>query len=542
MIYEEKKSFNKTWAAFAILLLAVLFVPCFLEMQELFSDEGFYLAAVREMEQYPPLMRVQGDIGYGGFPFYPLLVRGLVNLGVPMIIALRLIPCICLFVIAGIVFLTAWKAKDLTAGIVGVSVVMINLLSIEKFSNGSPVLLGTLGVFSAWMVWYALGIWRGNWKLVWILTFLISGLTFYTMGFNGLLLIIMPMLFHRRPLTVWTKPRGQAFFIGLAILVVFILFWGLPRWILIEDPAWERTTITLPTTGEYFLHLLTFPFDAAMRFLPWPLFVWAPFCPALVTLDENPLLSRYLKTLFLGTFVLLWFSPLTQSQDIFFLIPPLAVLVALNYWIVVRRYGWRLLKLFNVLAIVLLLLCAAALVYLVLPRETLPSIITDVFRNMRHSPYWNLSVAGAAAGCVFALAATFMSLSGARVWLVIVILAGAVILPYRTVILPYQNIERNKEIAGNTFRRAVYPGEVPDVVYKMYNVLPYYSEMHYFDIKLKTIESAKELPENTSIVYVFSRVVPSAPERTWERVSYMYYRNNTIELWRGKLKTEEDYE
>ena len=195
-----------------------------------------------------------------------------------------------------------------------------------------------------------------------------------------------------------------------------------------------------------------------------------------------------------------------------------------------------------ILAILLLLICVALFVYLVLPREMLPSIISDVFNNMRYSPYWKLGVVGSAVGGLFALAAIIMCAYGARIWLVIVVLSCSLILPYRTVVLPYQNLERQREEVGQRFRRSIPAGENPDVVYKMYNVPPCYSEMHYFDIKLKTIESAKELPEDRSVVYVFSRVVPSAPDRAWERVSSMFYRNNKIELWRGKLKTEEDYE
>ena len=542
MIYEEKKDHNKSIIAISLLLLAILFAPAFLEIQELISDEGFYLAAVREMDHNLPLMKVQGDVCYGGFPFYPLLVRSLVNIGIPMVIALRLLPSLCFFAVAGIVFLTAWKAKDLTAGIVGASVVMLNALSIEKFSDGNPVMLSALEVFSAWMVWYILGFWRGKWKLAWISTFLIAGMTFYTIGFTGLVLIIFPMLFHRRPLMVWTKPRGQAFFIGLAVLITFFLFWGLPRWTLLQEPVWERTMISLPSAKDYLLHLLTFPFDAAIRLLPWTLFVWAPFCPAIGPLDENPMLSRYLRTLFLGTFVLLWLSPLTQSRDIFFMIPPLAVLVALNYWIVVRRYGWRLLKLFNISAVLILLLCAASLLYLIISRDSLPTFITDMFRDMNGSPYRNLAIIGTVLGCIAALTAIFMCVSGERVWLAILMLMSAMILPYRTMIQPYQNLNRSKEKTGYTFREAIPEKEIPEVVYRMYNIPPYYSEMHYFGIKLKTIGGAEELPAEKTVVYVFSQVVPSAPERIWERVSYKFYKNNKIELWRGKLKMEEDYE
>jgi hypothetical protein len=92
------------------------------------------------------------------------------------------------------------------------------------------------------------------------------------------------------------------------------------------------------------------------------------------------------------------------------------------------------------------------------------------------------------------------------------------------------------------FHKAIPEKETPDIVYRMYNIPSYYSEMHYFGIKLKTIGGAEELPAEETVVYVFSQVVPSAPERIWERVSYTFYKNKKIELWRGKLKMEEDYE
>ena len=172
MIYEEKRNSSKRYIAFAIVLLAILFAPAFLEIQELVYDEGLYLAAIREMPQFPPLMRAQGDIVFGGYPLYPYLVKLLADLGISPISALRLIPCIALLILGGIIFLTAWKAKDSTAGIVGAAVLLINFLTIEKFTDGNPIQLGALGVFSAWMIWYALGIWRCQWKLAWILTFL----------------------------------------------------------------------------------------------------------------------------------------------------------------------------------------------------------------------------------------------------------------------------------------------------------------------------------------------------------------------------------
>lgn len=542
MIYEEKTKFNACYTGLAVLLLLVLFAPVFLEIQELFSDEGYYLTTVRELDSRLPLIKVHGYISSGGYPLYSVLVKLLTGGGFSMITALRLLPCLALLLLAGIVFLTNWKAKGLTSGIVGVAALMVNFITIEKFSDGNPVLLGSLGVFSTWMIWFALGVWRGDWKMAWIFSFLIGGLTFYAIGFTGLILIVLPMLFLRRPLTTWTKPRGIAFYLGLSILVLFILLWGIPRWTAEEEAGWQQTALSFPTIGEYLWHLVSFPFDAAIRFMPWTLFVWAPFCPAIVPLDDNPLLSRYLRTLFLGTFVLLWISPLTQSRDMFFMIPPLAVLLALNYWIVVRRYGWKILKFFQFIAVILVILCAAAACSLLIPSESLPAMLSEPLYGIKHSPLLQISLITVTAGLVFALISVVMCARGARIWLTIITLSAAVILPYRGLVIPYQNLEKRKAEVGSRFRGSIPERETPTLVYRMYNIPPLYSEMHYFDIRIKTIKTPEELPEDKPVVYVFASSVPSAPDRTWERLYAEFHRNQEIELWKGKLKTEDDYE
>ena len=95
---------------------------------------------------------------------------------------------------------------------------------------------------------------------------------------------------------------------------------------------------------------------------------------------------------------------------------------------------------------------------------------------------------------------------------------------------------------GMEFRKALPAGERPSAVYRMPDVPRLYSEMHYFGTEIKSITSPSDFPSEETIVYVFSQVVPSAPERTWERLHAVFYKNIELELWRGKLKTEDDYE
>lgn len=92
---------------------------------------------------------------------------------------------------------------------------------------------------------------------------------------------------------------------------------------------------------EYLLKLLCFPVEFAVRLLPWTLIAWVPFCVALQALDETPIFSRYLRTLTIATFGLLWLLPDNDPRDFLFLLGPLSILVGINYELAMRRYGIR---------------------------------------------------------------------------------------------------------------------------------------------------------------------------------------------------------
>ena len=63
------------------------------------------------------------------------------------------------------------------------------------------------------------------------------------------------------------------------------------------------------------------PSSAAFRFFPWSLMLWAPFCPALIAIERNPLLIKYHRILFVVLGLLIWFNPQTKPRDFFYLLP-----------------------------------------------------------------------------------------------------------------------------------------------------------------------------------------------------------------------------
>ena len=111
MIYEEQTKHNGLFAGLSLVLLLILFAPVMLDVKELCSDEGFFLAATQELRHFPPLMTVHGNAYYGGYPLFPILVKLLTDCGLSSIVALRLIPCLSLFVLALVIFLNLYIMK-----------------------------------------------------------------------------------------------------------------------------------------------------------------------------------------------------------------------------------------------------------------------------------------------------------------------------------------------------------------------------------------------------------------------------------------------
>jgi drug/metabolite transporter (DMT)-like permease len=133
-----------------------------------------------------------------------------------------------------------------------------------------------------------------------------------------------------------------------------ILMWYLPYHLEGVKVASSYPQMSFLDTGDYFRHLLTFPLDLGVRLMPWLLLAWAPFCVAIQTLDPTPIFSRFLRTLFLVDFFLLWITPLDEVHDWLILLGPLAIMTALNYELNVRRYGNVYSRLGNLAAAVLL--------------------------------------------------------------------------------------------------------------------------------------------------------------------------------------------
>lgn len=544
MIYEEKR----TEVLPALLLLCGVFLfsfsPWLLDLRDLFWHEGTFAGIASELSGFPPLLTLHGEIVSGIFPLYPILVKLFHSTGNGMEFSLRILPVLALAILIALVYFCCWQAAGKQAGAAGAAAMLSSLVVFDKGMEGNPAMIISLGIFAVWLVWYDLGAWQGRWDLAWSMSGLLAGLLFYAGGWLALMLVLIPMLVLRRPLMLQTKPRGPGFVFCIGFILLFILAWGLPRWFAGVEGAFAPDFFSGRTGWKYVKHLLLFPFEAALYLMPWTLFAWAPFCPAVIMLDRNPLLCKYFRTLLTVLFVLLWLSPETQSRDLLCLVPPLAVLIGLNYWIAVRRYGDRYLFILRWFALAVLLMGAAGLAYTLIPDEILMGsgwFQRELsFRKSKFIFYYGV------AGCSISMLLSIISFlianrRGSRIWqlVLLVFLAGTVL--YQATVLPYKAAAHERKNLGLELRRLIGNPSQRTTVYKYSSMPQLYIAGHYMGCGIVTVDDEKSLPKNDRVIYVFSPDVPSVPNRTWKCLYNQPYRKQqNLLLWRGELKEYEE--
>ena len=286
-VYEEK---NPKWYWAVLFLLPVflaVYSPFHFGSRELHGSEGIYAAMVMEINLLVPLTVAHGELIPSSYPLFPWVASLLHICGVKMELVLRIVSIASLAVLSGIVWQAAKKALNNQAGVVAAAAMFSSVIVIEKTLDGYPDMLAIVFIFSGWMLWFMYGASRGNWDKAWIVSVFSCGLAFYTIGWTAVIYFFWPLIFMRRPLTVWPKLKKRGFAISLFVLLAFILFWGIPRWIGGEDIPFRDLKFDKDIFEGYLVHVLSFPFEFALRFMPWTLLAWAPFCVAFHPLDKK---------------------------------------------------------------------------------------------------------------------------------------------------------------------------------------------------------------------------------------------------------------
>lgn len=534
-IYTEKQPKPVIAIIFLVLAFLMMFSLRQIGDRELYWNEGAHAVISQAISLEYPVSEIHGEASLDEYPLFHLLVSGLIKSGVPVEYALRMISIIALAGLTVLTGIAAYRQHGQVAGVVAAAVMMSCNIIMEKSLEGYPYNLTLLFLLSGWLIWFYFGAGSGSWNKAWFFAFLFCGLGFYTCGLKAVIFFILPLVFMRRPLTIWSKLRRKGLLFGLLALLFFVFIWLIPIYVL-KIPI--RPLDVDFSWGKYMEHLRDFPVGVVMRLLPWSIFIWAPFCVGLHPLDEHPIFSRFLRTIFFVLFFIIWLSPFSTPRDIAMLVPPAAILTGIYYWIVVRRYGGHIFNLLipvNWCAIICGIIVLIFFLFPVSWWSFLFSLSRGVkFRTMSEY-YWPGILRGAAISIVGIVLVTKCRRGTLPLWAHITTLSCLGMMFFWAVIHPYRAQENSTRQLGAKIKQVLAGKPDSGIVYK-YNIIGLYGAMYYADCKVRKIRSLDQLPKDKSNLYIISAGTPQVMKLRldWEPLLILDENVNKIFLWQGR--------
>ncbi len=531
----KEKTLSLAGGAFLLLASFIWFyAPWQLGLRELSDQEGFWAVLAQELWLDGwPLSRAHGVGVPDAGVLYPLLTSFFMWLGVPVVVALRGISLICLAIMTGVVGSIGVHTAGRRAGMLAMAMVIGTNLMLEKAGDGSPVILLALLVLSGQLLWFQYGFRMQDWNKAWVAVWIFAGLAFGVNFIYGVVLTLGPLLFMRRPLTIWNKILRPGFFIGLGCFLLMVFLWLLP-WL-----VWAPATVSWKVTmmHNFWENLFFFPFDMAFRLLPWVVVAWAPFCVGIQWLTPVPIFSRFLRTVVITTFFILWLLPNDEVRYQLLLVGGLAILSGFDYDLVVRRYG-------NFMIWVCRLLTPAAwavglfiLAIYIFPVSFLETLSVKSFNlQFRENPvlWWRGVIT---AVIIIALMTVVFSIrKRLPVWLYFLLLTWAPMGFINAVNLPYRAQVQERKAFGVLVMETLNNADVAkdEVIYTKMDIRDLYKESCYDSHRWLQLQSLSELPEEGD-VYLLSTGFPQYPKREWKNLlpQTTTYRGHRIFLFRG---------
>ena len=544
MRYEESQP-----KIFHIILLIIVFIlifsPWYLNLRELIGTEGKFGSMAIDMNILNPSNFAHGESLSSVYPLYPWLVSIFYKLGFNIEYALRGVSVLALAGTSVIIFETTRRVSDLQSAFVASCFMFSNIFVLEKAIDGNPFTLTVLLLLSGWILWYYCGIIKGNWNLGWICSLFFAGMAFYTIGWTAIVYFFIPLIFMRRPLTLWNKLKFPGFTVGICLVVVFILLWMIPQISNSINSPFYTPSLLNDVSNTYFRDLIFYPFNIFGGFMPWAVLAWPAFCVAFYPLDKNPIFSRFLRIIFFSLFFILWINPFSTTRDFIILVPPVAILTGTNYWLLVRRHGNGLQKIFHYLTVVLLLLNIGGLILLLSP----VNFWTDYFPfTWLHKEYFERGVAffnkyllfgviQSAIGIALGFALLILRKKRTPLWFRAVSLGLMFMMFFWSITYPYRSQDNDAKSTAELINTAIakdiktkYP-----VIYKSPHIADIYILSCYVNGRLLKIYDFNQLPVNKEKVYVFTLTTPIYPSRVWTKLAKVKYKEKFLYLWKGVL-------
>ncbi len=544
-VFDDKKI--GLWGAGILLLLlfALTFPLWQLGDREMLGMEGELAVAVMETGSGELAPTTHGYLSDAP-PLFLWTAKIFSLSGISLLYVLRGLAILSYFILTVLVFFVCRRNCGVQAAGAAAAVMISTVVVSDKLPVGSPEALTALLLYGGWIVWIELTLRRSNWNLAWVFAGVFGALLYCNAGFTGLIYFFVPLFLQRRPLTVWPKIGYAGMYYGaVMILAAALVFWYFQS----NVPPAPGGPPAGMTPGEYLMKVLAFPFFAFVRLLPWSIFLWAPFCAALIPLQDNPLFGKFHRILFLALLVLIWFNPSSDSRDLFYLMPLIATMIGSFYWIIVRRYGEKICSAACLYAWGLLAAAAVAALFFFLPEDLIFDLLEKInlheslLQEMKRipAPFWR-SAAGFSVPAVAVLIVLFFR-KKIPCWLTICLLFCGSMLLYSSIQAPYLGMQNERQrFAGQL--KAVFETQRLDpeneIIYTNINGL--YAEGFYAGYRFFYTD-AEKVPEEKQVIYLLTAKIPLDPSRSWNLISETEYKEQRLFIYEGQLnRSEDDYD
>jgi len=542
VIYEEKIPNKYLSVSFLVIFFCLLYSPWNLGLRELLSSEGKFAVIALENNFSSFSALAHGETLANTFPLFPYLVSILYKSGFSLEIGIRLVSILSLAAIVVVVFIASMRTSGIQPAVVSAGFIMSSYIMLTAAIVGSPLTLGIALMLIGWLVWYYEAAVKGNWNKAWILASIFCGFAFYAIGWISFFYFCFPLIFLRRPLTIWKKLNTWGFKVSLAVIAIFIVLCMLLHEGSANTISVNYAGISTLFTAHYLKGLLTYPFELFLNLLPWSIIAWPPFCAAYQPLDKNPIFSRFLRTVFIALFFLLWLSPEKNHRLDLLLIPPLAILAGMNYSLAVRRNGFIFHSIISVIVWVFTFYAIISLLFFIIPKNlwnesNLFVFIQNTFFSKGFSFFAVYKEIGIVQTLIAVLVGTAAILSRKKisVWMHCLCAALVFMLCFWAVTIPYISQSDETKKTANLIKKDI-GGEFNSnlVIYKAPEIADMYVLGSYLGCKIKKIDTFEHLPISEKTVYLLSLSMPAYyTERQWTKISAINYNGRTIYIWKG---------
>ncbi|NQZ66543.1 MAG: hypothetical protein HRT89_00610 [Lentisphaeria bacterium] len=506
-------------------------------LEELGMKEARYALMAMEMVNtgqwfYPDLFSQKVTT----HPMFPWLLAIIGKISSLNEFSIRIAAYLPLFLLALICGITAKRISGNNAGAVAAVSVLASGVALQNGLIADEHTLFALFIGSAWLVWFYMGRVQKKWVICWSICHTLVFFALMTGGIKALFLFYFPLFWLRKPINIWRRLYQYDHLISLSIFMIIVILYVF----LFPEFNYEfyhfRTSVQPGASngfGGYLSHLAYFPFKMAIGYIPWVFFCWPTFCNAFRPLEHQPLLSSYLRTIITSLFFFFWIIPFGDPIIILSLIAPMAILIANNYDLLVRRYGHQLLYITKITAVVVIIAGMVAVSFAYISSQ-----------DIVNANFSLLSIFSIVSLVVISLLLSFYMLKTKiplPCWLLILMSVISVKFMYSGSYQVYRYIVKSdNRMLAKTLTEKLPEDTVLYWIKKEKEQNHFDSEFYYMGHKVAVVTKETDLPNEQFIYVIGNENQPIVLNREWLQLSdkVSHKKDLTFCIWKGGVIEE----